>query len=331
MILTANQHLLGLIDEVMDLSRIESGQVSISLEPVPVAPLLTSALDLMGPLADTHGVAIHPPAHQNGARYVIADAQRLKQILINLISNAIKYNRDGGEVRLAVTPAENRVRVSVTDTGRGIDEASIQKLFVPFERLDAGSSGVQGTGLGLALSRSLVEAMGGSIGVESARDSGSTFWVELARAEPAAVREPSPEERSLLSVRAYATERRLLYIEDTVANVRLIEDILNRRPSIQVLPAMLGQLGLELARDHRPELILLDLHLPDLEGSQVLAQLQADEDTRDIPVVIISADATKQQLEPLLAAGARDYLTKPIGVRQFLEVVDSFLADPDVD
>ncbi len=147
---------------------------------------------------------------------------------------------------------------------------------------------------------------------------------EARRARGRATR--APREHPLLAVRPYADERRLLYIEDTVANVRLIEEILRRRPSIRLLPAMLGQLGLELAREHHPGLILVDLHLPDLDGHEVLLQLRADEKTRDIPVVILSADATKRELEPLLAAGARVYLTKPIGVRRLLELVDEFLA-----
>ncbi len=324
----ASQHLLSLINEVLDLSRIESGQLSISPEPVPLARVLEEALELMHPVAHSHGVHIDSQARLAGSAYVFADEQRLKQVLINLLSNAIKYNRRDGEVHIAVEPvAADQVRIAVEDTGAGIDEESQAKLFVPFERLNAAASGVDGTGLGLALSRTLIEAMGGSIGITSTPGVGSTFWIELSRGEPAAVETASGDEHPLLAERRYAREKRVLYIEDTIANVRLIEEILQSRPSIRLIPAMMGQLGLELAREHDPELILLDLHLPDLKGEEVLAQLRADERTRDIAVVILSADATRRQLAPLLAAGAQDYLTKPIRVRHLLEVVDEFLEE----
>jgi CheY-like chemotaxis protein len=167
--------------------------------------------------------------------------------------------------------------------------------------------------------------MGGRIGVTSDVGEGSTFWVDLARGEPVAVEHGPAEAEPLLAPRTYAGERRLLYIEDTVANVRLIEDILRARPSVRLLPAMMGRLGLELAYEHKPDLILLDLHLPDLPGEQVLAKLQADESTREIPVVVLSADATHAMPEALVGAGARAYVTKPISVRRLLEVIDEYL------
>jgi signal transduction histidine kinase/ActR/RegA family two-component response regulator len=324
-IFKASKHLAQLVDEVLDLSSIESGQISLSLEPVPLDPLFQEVFDLMQPVASRHGVTVEPPRTEIGSDFVFADNQRLKQVLINLVANAIKYNRDGGDVRVTAFRLQpGRVRVEVEDTGAGIDQASLKKLFVPFERLGAAASGVPGTGLGLVLSRNLVLAMGGKLDVTSTPGVGSTFAVDLDSGEPAAVQPPTEEDIPLLAVREYAGERRLLYVEDTVANVRLIEEILRRRPSIRLLPAMLGQLGLELAREHRPHLVLLDMHLPDLDGEEVLAQLQADTSTRQIPVVILSADA-KRPREPLLAAGARAYLTKPIGVQRLLEVVDEFM------
>jgi signal transduction histidine kinase/ActR/RegA family two-component response regulator len=330
MVRKATQHLAGLVDEVLDLSRIEAGQLAISPEPVAVRRILQDALELMRPLAASHGVELKPDSPPSDARYVRADRQRLKQILINLIGNAIKYNSEGGTVTIFVAPADSdRARIVVADTGPGIDEASLAKLFVPFERLNAASQGVEGTGLGLALSRRLAEAMGGSLDVASTPGVGSTFWVELERSEPIAVEAVGArEDDPVLEVRSYPRETRLLYIEDTVANVNLIEEILRRRPSIRLLPAMLGRLGLELAREHRPDLILLDLHLPDLGGDGVLEHLRADEMTRDIPVVVLSADATKRHLDRLFSLGARDYLTKAIGVRQLLQVVDEFMAEP---
>ena len=325
-ILKAGQHLLKLVDEVLDISRIEAGELSLSVEAISVAPLLDEAIELIEPLAEGRRIEIHAPDLVDGSGYAQGDAQRLKQVVINLLSNAVKYNREGGEVRISVeVSGSDRIRIAVADTGPGIARESLSKLFTPFERLDCGPE-VQGTGLGLALSRSLVEAMGGTLEVESTPGEGSTFTIELARGEPVAVAEASTEERELIAARSYDGERRLLYIEDTAANVRLVEQILESRPSVRVLPAGMGRLGLELAAEHQPDLILLDLHLPDIGGEQVLARLQADERTRQIPVVILSADATERSRGPLLDDGARAYLTKPIGVRDLLGVVDEYLA-----
>jgi signal transduction histidine kinase/ActR/RegA family two-component response regulator len=332
MILKASNHLLGIVDEVLDISRVEEGSLSISAEAVAVQPLIDDALELMRPLAEGMEVVIHPPELAGGNGYVFADNQRLKQVVINLIANAIKYNRRGGDVRIAVErTGRDRVRISVADSGKGIEQASLDKLFVPFERLDAAVSGIEGTGLGLAVSRSLIEAMGGTIGAASTPGVGSVFFVELDKGEPLAVEEPESEEDSLIAVRSYdGGERRLLYIEDTVANVQVIEGILERRPSIRLIPAMLGRLGLDLAHEHRPDLVLLDLHLPDLPGERVLAELQADDATRDIPVVILSADATRDRAQ-FVASGAHAYLTKPIDLRRLLEVLDQFLAGERVE
>jgi signal transduction histidine kinase/ActR/RegA family two-component response regulator len=323
--LKAGRHLLQLVDEVLDISRIEAGELPLSVEPIEIGPLLDDVIELVQPIADGRGVTIPTPELTDRSGYVRADNQRLKQVLINLLSNAVKYNREGGEVRISVEAAgSDRMRIAVSDTGPGIDAGSLARLFTPFERLDAGAD-VQGTGLGLALSRSLVEAMGGRIEVESELGKGSTFTVELGRGEPAAVEAATEEERELVAERSYDGERRLLYIEDTVANLRLVEEILESRPSVKLLPAGMGRLGLELAVEHRPDLILLDLHLPDIDGEQVLVGLRADERTRDIPVVVLSADATQRAREPVLQDGARAYLTKPIGVRELLEVVDEYL------
>jgi signal transduction histidine kinase/CheY-like chemotaxis protein len=326
-ILKAGRHLLQLVDEVLDISRIEAGEMSLSVEPVAIAPLLNEAMDLIRPLAEVRGVTLHEPRIAAGSGYVHADKQRLKQVVINLLSNAVKYNRDRGEVRITVeAESSDRMRIAVADTGPGIGPASFEKLFTPFERLDAPAD-VEGTGLGLALSRSLVEAMGGSLTVASTPGEGSTFTVELGRGEPAAIAEANAEDDQLIANRTYDGDRSVLYIEDTMANVRLVEEILASRPSVRLLPAGMGSLGLELAAEHRPDLVLLDLHLPDIGGDEVLAKLRADERTRDIPVVILSADATDGTPGPLLEAGAQDYLTKPIGVRRLLEVVDAYVAD----
>jgi signal transduction histidine kinase len=325
-ILRAGKHLLQLVDEVLDISRIEAGELSLSLEPVYLAPLLADATELIQPMAEGRRITLHPPEIEDGSGYARADRQRLKQVVINLLSNAVKYNREGGDVYISAEAlGSDRIQIAVSDTGKGIAPDSLDKLFTPFERLDAGAD-VEGTGLGLALSRRLVEAMGGSLTVRSTPGEGSTFTVELARGEPAAVAAGAMENGEVLLERSYLGERRLLYIENTVANIQLVEEILRSRRSVRVLPAGMGSLGLELAAEHRPDLVLLDLHLPDIGGDEVLARLRADERTRDIPVVILSADATDRTPEPLLEAGAQAYLTKPIGVRELLGVVDEYIA-----
>jgi signal transduction histidine kinase/CheY-like chemotaxis protein len=324
MIHVAGEHLLTLVDEIMDLARIEAGTVGISTEAVPLRPLVDEAFQLMRPVAAGHDITLYEPMFTDGtaASYVLADRQRLTQVVINLISNAIKYNRHRGTVSVEVERDENSVRLSVTDTGEGIEQDLLPRLFTPFERLDAAASGIDGTGLGLALSRRLVEAMGGRIGVKSRRGTGTTFWVELEVARPAAVDGADGASEDLLSTREYPSELRVLYVEDVVANVRLVEEIFARRPSIRLIPAMLGRLGIELARDHHPHLIFIDLHLPDMAGADVLAALRSDAATRGIPVVVLTAHATRREIEKLKRLGARSYETKPIGMRRLLELVD---------
>jgi signal transduction histidine kinase/CheY-like chemotaxis protein len=329
MIHVAGEHLLTLVDEIMDLSRIEAGTVGISTEAVSLGPLVEEAFQLMRPVAAGHDITLFEPVftEATGAAYVLADRQRLTQVVINLISNAIKYNRHRGTVTVEAEEDEGRIHLSVADTGAGIDPDQLPRLFTPFDRLDAAASGIDGTGLGLALSRRLVEAMGGRIGVRSRRGIGTTFWVELEIARPAVVDAADAAAEGLLATRQYPTELRVLYVEDVVANVRLVEEIFARRPSIRLIPAMQGQLGIELARDHRPHLIFLDLHLQDMTGADVLAALRRDAATRSIPVVILTADATRRELEKLQRLGARSYESKPIGMRRLLEIVDEHASE----
>jgi PAS domain S-box-containing protein len=330
-ILKAGRHLLNLINEVLEIARIEANQQQLSLEPVHAATLLNEALALVRPTAEQRPVQLALGAPHGADAYVRADQQRLMQVLLNLLSNAIKYNRAGGTVELlarrtAGVEDTGFLAIGVRDTGPGIPPERLGELFVAFSRLGAEGSGVEGTGLGLALSRRLVEVMGGELRVESTVGEGSTFWVELpltesprGRLEPARADAPRPE-------RATRAARTLLYVEDNLANLDLVETILFERPEIDLIPALQGRLGLQLAREHRPDLILLDLHLPDLSGEAVLHELRADERTRDIPVLVISADATTHRVARLRAAGAREYLTKPLDVDQFLGAVDAALS-----
>jgi signal transduction histidine kinase/CheY-like chemotaxis protein len=329
-ILKAGRHLLELINEVLDLSRIESGRMTISSEPVELADLAGEALDLIGPLALERSVQVNAElgcCH----RHVTADRQRLKQVLLNLLSNAIKYNHDGGAVTVSCAEgAPGRLRLNVTDTGPGIPAALMDRLFQPFERLGAEGGHVEGTGLGLALSRQLMKLMDGEIGADSSVGEGSTFWLELAIADSPQDNGAVPKVALPNPVRELRS-RRVLLIEDNLANLKLIEVLTAEREHIELLPAMTGRLGLELAREHRPDLILLDQHLPDLTGTEVLHRLKADPETRDIPVVIVSADATPGQTRRMRERGAADYLSKPLDLPRFLKVLDGVIEPEEGD
>ncbi|MDA0170903.1 ATP-binding protein [Solirubrobacter taibaiensis] len=328
LIRSASHHLSRLIDDVLDISRIAAGQLSMSLEPVALGPLLYDVIELLRPLAGRNDVTLEPVTSPGGHGYAFADSRRLKQVMINLVVNAIKYNRRGGSVQIRVGAGgaeAELVRIAVTDTGHGMSAEAIGKLFVPFERLDAAETGIEGIGLGLALSRNLVDAMHGEIGIDSVPGEGSTFWVELARGDEVTLADAPGGAVATLATRVYDGARRVLYVEDTLANIRLIEAILHARPQVELLPAMQGQVGLDLAREHLPDMILLDIHLPDIDGDEVLARLRADPTTRGIPAVVLSADATEKQRTRLLEAGAAAYLTKPIDVALLLDTFDRHL------
>jgi PAS domain S-box-containing protein len=324
-IVKAGQHLLNLINEILDISRIEANRHQLSLEPVRLSNVVCEGLTLIQPLGAQRSIRIDD-CGLDPDLYVRADRQRLSQVLLNLLSNAVKYNRDGGEVSLVCEATEDRVRLGVKDTGPGIPAGKMDQLFVPFERLGAEHTGVEGTGLGLALSKRLVEAMGGTLTAESEPGEGSLFWMELIRQdsplETAAWSGPSQVASEGNSANPPAT---IVYVEDNLANLALIETILLDRPDITLLPALQGTIGLDLASEHRPDLILLDLHLPDMPGDEVLRRLRSDPRTRDVPVVIISADATPRRSEGLLRAGASAYLTKPLNVDEFLGTIDRLL------
>jgi PAS domain S-box-containing protein len=336
-VILAGRHLLRLIDEVLDISRVESGHLSLSPEAVPIDELVQETVSLIRPLAAQHGIALFVPEEApSRGLHVTADRQRLKQVLLNLLSNAIKYNVPGGRVTLGYTLASDDLRLTVADTGPGIPAEKRLRLFTPFDRLDAERGRVEGTGLGLALSKKMMEAMGGTIGLEDtvagsapeALDNhpgpGAAFFLTCRLAQnPIDVLTPASRSsaRQVARFEALPVGRTLLYIEDNLSNLTLIERLMEAYPEVRLLTAMQGTLGLDLARQHQPDLILLDLHLPDLSGAEVLRRLRADEATRAIPTVIISADATLRQIEQLRKEGAHDYLTKPIDLRKFLAVV----------
>ena len=324
-VITAGRHLLALINEVLDISRIEAGRIQLSLEPVCVAEAVQETLDLMRPLANERRIQLIADVDMDSTVHVLADRQRFKQVLLNLLTNAVKYTPGSGSVTVSYAANGNeKLRIQVRDSGPGIAKEKLARLFTPFDRLGAELSNVEGTGLGLVLSQRLIHAMGGAIGVESGHGQGSMFWIELPRTK-------SPLEQTRLAKktitrrprRADTEKRTLLYIEDNLSNLTLIEEILEERSEIELLSAMQGQVGLDLARQHSPDLILLDLHLPDLPGWEVLSQLKLSETTADIPVVVISADATPSQIKRLIKAGAVSYLTKPLDVTEFFRVLDN--------
>jgi signal transduction histidine kinase/ActR/RegA family two-component response regulator len=316
----AGHHLLHLINELLDMSRIEAGRLHLSLEPVCLATALNEALDLIRPLAADRRIKISAPIVDPNC-FVLADNHRFQQVLLNLVSNAVKYIPLDGKVTISYESlAYSNVRVSITDTGPGIPADKLARLFTPFDRLGKEHSAIEGAGLGLALCKRLMQAMGGTIGADSTPGSGSTFWVELPCAESPLER-ISRDDAAKLEQLSLSGKRKILYVEDNLSNLTLVEEILSEEPDVELLSAIDGQLGLDLARSLSPDLILLDLHLPDVPGRQVLSQLRADKRTRDIPVVVISADATQSQIERLMDDGAYAYLTKPLDLTEFFRVV----------
>lgn len=325
-ILKGGRHLLHLINDVLDIARIEAGEMALSLEPVPVANVVDDTVRLMAPLASDGQVTLHVAGGPAGA-HVEADRQRLRQILLNLSSNAIKYNHPGGSMWVSWEYLDGQVAISVRDDGQGISTEFQSRLFTPFDRLGAEGSGVDGTGIGLSLTRSLAEVMGGSVTVESVPGRGSTFTVVLPVGSPVghgtAPETAARTEPQTLSPPTLAT---VLYIEDNEPNVRVIEHVVRLRPGWQMIHSALGRLGIELAQAHRPDLVLLDLHLPDLSGRDVLLALKSHPATAATPVAILSADATSGLPRQLRDAGADHFLTKPLDIDDVLELLDDVAA-----
>ena len=322
-ILTGGWHLLQLINEVLDIARIEAGRLMMSLEPVLVREVIREGFDLIAPLAARADIRLEDQTASAHRRFVLADHKRLTQVILNLLSNAIKYNRKGGMVVLSQEELPTgRLRIRVSDTGPGIAPEKLGELFTPFARLGAEEGGVEGTGLGLGLSKLLVENMGGTIGVETAVGRGSIFWIELAiTAESEIPLEDQPKTSRGPSL--------VLYIEGNLSNFEFIKGLLARRPAARLLPTSQGRLGFKLAIEHRPHLILLDAHLPDISGEEVLRWLRETPETREIPVVVLGDDASPTQIERMRAAGARAYFTTPLDVREFLALLDELLKESE--
>ncbi|MCX6269179.1 MAG: ATP-binding protein, partial [Bacteroidetes bacterium] len=388
-ILISGKHLLVLIDEVLDISRIESGRISFIPEPILAGSIIAEIMDTVQPLADAREIKIELEDSPANQLFVMSDRKLLKQVLINLMNNAVKYNRPGGSVfiKTETLPQDDKgvvsVRIAVKDTGMGIHPDDIPKLFIPFERVGAEKTQIEGSGLGLAVVKKIMAAIEGAVGVESVVGEGSTFWIDLpttenriswknqnennirltaelvvANKEIAVQNEDKAnranelviankelafqnQEKTKRATELTALKKQhsmemetaantktgtILYIEDNIDNAELVEEIIRgNRHGIDLIVSMYGKTAVQFATANQPDLILLDLNLPDMAGSQVLANLLTDEITKTIPVVILTADATKHQIKKLMAAGARDYLTKPLDINIFLKVVDKWI------
>ncbi|MFI3120838.1 MAG: ATP-binding protein [Methylococcaceae bacterium] len=319
----AGLHLLELINEVLDLARIETGRIELSLEPVEMRSLIGECKALLQPLSSERGIEL--TLNIDGTGTVQADRLRLRQILLNLLSNAVKYNCDKGSVQISCEPvAEDRARISVRDSGRGIAAEALQRLFKPFERIESAYDGIEGAGIGLALTKRLVEAMNGSIGVESVIGQGSTFWFELPSAE-ATDYSPSSVRADTAMQNTYVATHTVLYVEDNPANLRLVRKIIATHTGLLMLDARTAEEGLAVAIAQHPNLILLDINLPGMSGFEVLRHLQDNPATCAIPVIAISANAMERDIKKGLAAGFTDYLTKPLDILKLLSLLDTLL------
>jgi len=339
-LLRGGRHLLALINEVLDLSRIEAGALQLHLEPVALNALVGECVRMVHPMAQERRIALHvlPPDDSVAAHCgtVLADATRLRQVLLNLLSNAIKYNRNGGEVELSWrADGDSAVRIEVRDSGPGLSAAQQERLFQAFERLDAEGSEIEGAGIGLALSKWLVNLMRGEIGVDSTPGLGSTFWVRLESTDSAhvatadaAAAEPTPSNDAGPTVVYPATAdqvRTVLYVEDNMVNQLLMEGMLARRAGTRLVTAVAGPEGLAMATSAPPDLVLLDIQLPGMDGYEVLKRLRELPATRGVPVIAVSANAMPADLEQARQAGFDDYVTKPLELGLLLAALDKAL------
>ncbi|HEV7609233.1 MAG TPA: PAS domain S-box protein [Steroidobacteraceae bacterium] len=326
-ILQAGWYLLNLINEILDLAMIESGNLQLSLEPMSLGDVMVDCQTMIEPQAQKHGISMRFPKVEQ-PDFVLADRTRVKQILINLLSNAIKYNQSGGKVVVeCAVISDEHIRISVKDSGPGLSPEKIAQLFQPFNRLGQEAHGEEGTGIGLVMTKRLVELMGGVIGVKSVVGLGSEFWVDLIRAVEPQLSDDVVVAKAFESGEVASDDalRTLLYIEDNPANMKLVEQIIARRPNMRLLLAGEAILGIELARIHQPEVILMDINLPGISGISALKLIGEDPLTQHIPVIAISANAMPHDIEKGLEAGFFRYLTKPIKVTEFMETVDQAL------
>jgi signal transduction histidine kinase/ActR/RegA family two-component response regulator len=322
-ILQAGWYLLELINEILDLALIESGKLSLSLEPVSLTEVMYECKAMTEPQAQKRNITVVFPQFDM-PYFVSADRTRIKQVLINLLSNAIKYNKDGGAVTVACSvTSKNRLRIRIEDTGRGLSPENIAQLFQPFNRLGQESSTEEGTGIGLVMTKHLVELMGGEIGVNSALGIGSSFWIDIDLNDKPQNSINAVDSRVVHSKPKLTTQSQtLLYVEDNPANLMLVEDLIARRPDMLLLTAKDGREGIEIARTFKPDVILMDINLPVVSGIRALEILREDPGTAHIPVIALSANAMKRDISKGLQAGFFRYLTKPLQIDEFMDAID---------
>lgn len=322
-ILQAGWYLLELINEILDLALIESGKLSLSLEPVSLAEVMYECKAMTEPQAKKRNITVAFPRFDM-PYFVSADRTRIKQVLINLLSNAIKYNKDGGSVTVTCSVAAiGRIRIRIEDTGKGLSPENIAQLFQPFNRLGQESSMEEGTGIGLVMTKHLVELMGGEIGVDSTLGIGSSFWIEIDLNDKPQSSVNAVDSGTVRIKSKPATQSQtLLYVEDNPANLMLVEDLIARRPDMLLLTAKDGREGIEIARTFKPDVILMDINLPVMSGIRALEILREDPGTAHIPVIALSANAMKRDISKGLQAGFFRYLTKPLQIDEFMDAID---------
>lgn len=334
-ILKAGHHLLDLINDILDLAKIEAGKIELNISTVDVCSIIDECTTLMAPLAARRNISIDHSGLQHS--FVMADRTRLKQMLMNLLSNAIKYNKDNGHVEIEISrPGHDILKLSVIDTGIGISDEDMQQLFTPFTRFNTRYSNVEGTGIGLTITRSIVEMMHGRIGAESTLGDGSCFWIELpleSVAEQATDKGTQQARRTAQTATSSAAmyHYKILYIEDNPSNLRLVEQLIGIRNDIELFTAHDPRLGIDLAEAHQPDLILLDINMPGMDGYQVLEILQTSDALKNTPVIAVTANAMPRDIEQGKAAGFSDYVTKPLQVNNFLSLIDNYLSSNGIE
>jgi PAS domain S-box-containing protein len=325
-ILKAGWYLLELINEILDLALIESGTLTMSNEPISLAEVLSECRAMIEPQARSRGISMSFPEF-GAPSFVTADRTRVKQVLINLLFNAIKYNRPNGTVTVECSrAASGAVRIGVRDTGHGLSPEQVDQLFQPFNRLGKESGSEDGTGIGLVVTKRLIELMGGRIGVDSVVGEGSVFWAELALAQaPGFAAVEGRDAASHAATESGSAMRTILYVEDNPANLELVEQLIARRADLRLLSAADGKTGIDYARACMPDVILMDINLPGLSGTDAMTFLRADPHTAHIPIIALSANAVPREIQKGLDAGFFDYITKPIMVHKFMESLDGAL------